>query len=78
MCQTRGFAANSSLLTHCRHELTHAVWSKLLDDDFVDAWSSGMVLEFADGVKRRAFLRIVTYAADYLEKYFYFKHIKIF
>jgi hypothetical protein len=56
------------ILTHCRRELMHAVWRFLLDDDFVHAHTYGMVVRCHDGVERRVYPRIFTYAADYPEK----------
>jgi hypothetical protein len=46
----------------------HAVWRLLLDDDFVEAYQHGIALRCADGVIRRVYPRIFTYAADYPEK----------
>ena len=40
----------------------------MLDKDFVDAYTHGMLVVCSDGVKRRIFPRIFTYAADYPEK----------
>jgi hypothetical protein len=40
----------------------------LLDDDLLNAFTYGIVLEFADGVMRRVFPCFFTYAADYPEK----------
>jgi len=45
-----------------------AIWSFLLDDDFVHAYQHGFVVKFPDGIFRRVFPRIFTYAADYPEK----------
>lgn len=46
-----------------------ACWAILLDDDFLDAYMHGMVLECPDGITRRLYPRIFTYSADYPEKY---------
>jgi hypothetical protein len=46
----------------------HAIWQILLDDDFIEAYTHGILVEFIDGVVRRVFLRIFTYSADYPEK----------
>jgi hypothetical protein len=46
----------------------HEVWTKLLDDKLVKACEEGIVLKFQDGIKRRVFIRIITYSADYPEK----------
>lgn len=56
------------ILTHCRRELMHAVWSFLLDDDFFHAYKYGIVLRCHDGIERRIYPRIFTYSADYPEK----------
>ncbi|KAF7317483.1 hypothetical protein MKEN_00834600 [Mycena kentingensis (nom. inval.)] len=52
-----------------KRELFHLVWELLLDDDFVDAWRHGLLLEKCwDALRRRLFLRISTYGMDYMEK----------
>ena len=66
--KTFGTSATVGVLTHCKRELMQAIWSFLLDSDFIEAYTSGMVLKFPDGVLRRVFLRLFTYAADYPEK----------
>jgi hypothetical protein len=58
----------AAVLTYCKRELMHAIWSILLDEDFMEAYVNGIILQFADGVFRRVFLRFFTYAADYPEK----------
>ena len=58
-----------ALLTHCRRELMHQVWKLLLDDEFLEAYKHGIVIQCADGVTRRVYPRIFTYSADYPEKY---------
>jgi hypothetical protein len=63
-----GVAATAAVLTYCKRELMHAIWLILLDEDFMEAYVNGIVLQFADGVFRRVFLRIFTYGADYPEK----------
>ena len=45
------------------------IWHLLIDADFVDAYVHGMLIECGDGVTRRVFPRILTYSADYPEKY---------
>ena len=55
--------------THMRRELVQAVWRLLLDDDFVEAWKSGIKIACGDGILRRVFPRVFTYSADYPEKY---------
>ena len=39
-----------------------------MDDDFVKAYTEGIVVTCGDGIKRRLFLRFFTYSADYMEK----------
>ncbi|KAF8151063.1 hypothetical protein BJ912DRAFT_1071771 [Pholiota molesta] len=56
------------VLTHCRRELMHAVWTLLLDDEFMHAYEHGIVIECPDGIFRRFYPRIFTYSADYPEK----------
>ena len=56
------------MLTHLRRELMQAVWMLLLDDEFMEAYIHGIVLEFSDGIKRQLFPRFFTYSADYPEK----------
>jgi len=47
----------------------HAVWSKILDDDFIHAYTYGIVIKGVDGIERRVYPRLFTYSADYPEKY---------
>ena len=47
----------------------HAQWKIILDEEFVEAYRHGIVVLCWDGVQRRFFPRIFTYAADYPEKY---------
>ena len=58
----------TSILTHCRRELMHAVWKFLLDEDFIHAYKYGMVVQCRDGIERRIYPRVFTYSADYPEK----------
>lgn len=62
-------APSKHFMTHCRRELLHAQWSILLDDEFLEAYEHGIVIECLDGIKRRFYPRILTYSADYPEKY---------
>ncbi|CUA77217.1 CRISPR-associated endonuclease Cas9 [Streptococcus mutans UA159] [Rhizoctonia solani] len=57
-----------ALLTQIRRELIHAVWSILLDDEFLQSWRHGIIIMCADGIERRVFPRIFSYSADYMEK----------
>jgi hypothetical protein len=66
---TDGKAPSKELMTHCRRELAHAQWNILLDDEFIEAYKHGIIIECCDGIKRRFYPRILTYSADYPEKY---------
>lgn len=59
---------SKQFMTHCRRELLHAQWEILLDDDFLEAYKHGIVIECCDGTKFRFYPRILTYSADYPEK----------
>lgn len=58
-----------AFMVHCHRELIHAQWRILMDDEFMDAYTHGIVLSCPDGLLRRFYLRIFTYSADYPEKY---------
>jgi hypothetical protein len=65
-----GKAASKAHRTHCKREIFQAAWLILIqDDEFLDAYSNGLVVECIDGIKRRLFPRFFTYSADYPEKY---------
>ena len=53
---------------HCKHELFHAVWKIILDNEFVEAYKNGIVIKCHNGVLHRDFPRIFTYSADYPKK----------
>lgn len=57
------------LHTHCRREAFHAQWSILLDNEFLEACQHGIGIECYDGLQRRFYPKILTYSADYPEKY---------
>ncbi|EFI27238.1 hypothetical protein CC1G_15066 [Coprinopsis cinerea okayama7 len=64
-----GLTASQDTITHLRRELMQAVWDLILsEEDFMKAYTDGIVLECADGIQRRFFPRIFTYSADYPEK----------
>ncbi|KAK7020396.1 hypothetical protein R3P38DRAFT_3549619 [Favolaschia claudopus] len=63
-----GEGPSAEVLAHCRRELMHAVWAKILDDDFMDIYEHGIVIECHDGISRRFYPRFFTYSADYPEK----------
>ncbi|KAF7346657.1 hypothetical protein MSAN_01803300 [Mycena sanguinolenta] len=39
-----GSAPSAGILAHCHRELMHAVWEKILDDDFMEAYEHGIIL----------------------------------
>ena len=64
-----GRKLSDELLTHLRSQLMHAVWTLLLDEEFMDAYTNGIVIDCPDGKQRRIFPRLFTYSADYPEKW---------
>ena len=56
-------------MTHCRREVIHAQWDILLDAEFLEAYEHGIATKCCDGIARRFYPRIMTYSADYKEKY---------
>ena len=59
----------AELLSHCRQECIHAQWRIILDEEFLDAYEHGIVIECCDGITCRFYPRKFTYTADYPEKY---------
>ena len=59
----------SKILTHCCQELMHAVWRLLLDDDFLHAYTYGIIICCVNGIEQQVYPQIFTYSADYPEKY---------
>ena len=66
--KTFGTSATAAVLTHCKHELMQAIWSFLLDAEFLNAYENGIVIKFPDGIFCWVFLHLFTYATDYPEK----------
>ncbi|KAI0059027.1 hypothetical protein BV25DRAFT_1918740 [Artomyces pyxidatus] len=60
--------ATSATLTHCKRELIHGIWEVLTDEEFVKAYTHGIVVRCGDGIVRLLFPRFYTYSADYPEK----------
>jgi hypothetical protein len=56
-------------MTHCHRELAHAQWKLLLNDEFIEAYKHGIVIECCDGIPRQFYPRIFTYSTNYPEKY---------
>ncbi|RDB18151.1 hypothetical protein Hypma_000655 [Hypsizygus marmoreus] len=63
-----GHQLSKGFLRFCREEWMHAQWKVLLDEDFMDAYKHGIVIQSLDGIKCRFYPRILTYSADYPEK----------
>jgi ribulose kinase len=63
-----GKKLNREFFTHCHREFAHEQWRILLNDEFLDAYENGIVVECPDGITRRFYPRIFTYSADYPEK----------
>jgi hypothetical protein len=55
-------------MTHCHRECIHAQWRIILDDEFLEAYEHGIVIECCNGVLHRFYPQISTYSADYPEK----------
>ena len=64
-----GKGLTKAFMAHCHREFFHAQWKVLLDDEFMDAYEHGIVIECCDAIKRRFYIRIFAYSADYPEKY---------
>lgn len=65
---SEGRTLNGPFYAHCRRELLHAQWKILLDAEFVEAYTHGIVISCSDGMMRRFYPRFFTYSADYPEK----------
>ena len=63
-----GKTPNNTLMTHCHREVYHAQWSNIFDDEFLEAYEHGMVVEFCDKKRYRFYPRVFTHSADYKEK----------
>jgi hypothetical protein len=63
-----GNPATAAVLKQLRKDLFHAIWTFLLDDDFIDAYVHSLVSKLADGIERLSFPRFFIYSMDYPEK----------
>ena len=66
--ETFGQEPSEETITHCKRELTHAVWMLILNAAFMAAYQFGILVQFADQIVRRVFPRLFAYMADYPEK----------
>ena len=62
-------APSTKLQTHCKRELMQVAWRHLMDTAFVKACTDGMTILCSDGTEWVFFLHIMTYSADYPEKW---------
>ncbi|HEV7737302.1 MAG TPA: hypothetical protein VGO47_08040 [Chlamydiales bacterium] len=46
----------------------HAIWRLILNEEFIQAYSDGLLSHCTDGMQRHFFPRILFYSADYPEK----------
>jgi hypothetical protein len=60
--------ASVAVLRFCKREYIQAILQILMNKDFIDAYENGIVSQFADGIFRRGFLRIVFHSGDYPKK----------
>src|ERR1700733_1257987 len=65
---TGGKGPNHILMAHCHREMFHEQWNVLLDDEFLEAYEHGILIQCCDGITRRLYPRIFTYSADHPEK----------
>ena len=63
-----GTAATVNVLRFLRAQLLQEIWALLLDNEFMEAYEHGIVVQCGDGIARRLFPRFLTYSADYPEK----------
>ena len=63
-----GHVPTAAFTTHCHQELMHEQWKILLDNEFLEAWKHGIVIQCPDGLLQRFYPQIFTYSAEYSEK----------
>ena len=66
--RTGGKVPPNGFMAHLNREVFHAQWVIILDDELLKAIIEGIEIICSDGVRRRFFIRIFTYSADYPEK----------
>jgi len=67
-----GGPATAEVITHLKRDLIHAIYLLLLDDNFIDAYENGILLQCSDGITQRIFPQFLIYSADYPEKCVHF------
>ena len=63
-----GVAPTTVIETRYKRELMHAIWSHLMDEDFIKGCTDGLTIQCFDNIERVFYIRIMTYSADYPEK----------
>jgi Plavaka transposase len=66
-----GKTPSAAFQTHCHRQMFHEQWKVILDDEFMEAYLHGVVINCLDKVERRFYLRIFIYSSDYPEKCVY-------
>lgn len=56
-------------MSFCQREAFHTQLSLIFDDEFIEAYTHGIVVLCCDGITRRFYPRLFTHSADYPEKY---------
>ncbi|EJD41141.1 hypothetical protein AURDEDRAFT_69087 [Auricularia subglabra TFB-10046 SS5] len=64
----KGKAKGNPIFTQCRREYFQGALKLLFNKDFWDMYAHGDIVDCADGVRRRLYLRLFVYSADYPEK----------
>ena len=54
--------------THVKRELMHALWDLMLDAEFMKVYREGIEILCYDQIRRRIYLWLYIYGADYPEK----------
>ena len=55
-------------MAHCSREMYDAQWDIIIDDEFIEAYMHGIVVDCCDAIRRCFYPRIFIYSADYREK----------
>jgi len=63
-----GKGPDNHFMAHCHQEMFQAQWDIILDEEFIEAYKHGIVIDCCDGIRCRFYPRIFTYSADYPEK----------
>ncbi|KAL0057178.1 hypothetical protein AAF712_016188 [Marasmius tenuissimus] len=59
---------SDEVIKHLKREVMQAIWSLIMDDEFLDAYEKSVIYNCADKVKRRFLPEFFSYSADYPEK----------